>query len=119
MTKSKKTVKSTKQPGKPGKPEKQPVITNGYDTFIIEESPPSYIRGLTEVKKALLDKVDRTLLAVKYGQAFIIPTVHRNTIKKYLKDTYGATDKYTYLKVHGNPDTIRVYRFTHDKKKKT
>lgn len=95
-----------------------PVVsaTSKNETFLVEELPPPPLRGASLEKLALLDKVDRTLPNVKPGQAFIIDAKDKNIVQSHLKRVCSS-EQFLYMKVHDNPNAIRVYRLDTKKKK--
>ncbi len=91
-------------PGTPLKRGRKPA-----DTFHIETEPPPLVRGATAEKLALLNKVDRTMRSTMPGQAFIIPALSENPIKRHLKRNY-VSERFSFVKIVDNPDALRVYR---------
>lgn len=79
------------------------------ETFEIDENPPIFVRGATPEKIKMFNKLEKTLLTVRIGQAFIIPAEFHNMIERYLKLNY-TTERFGYYKIPDNPNAVRVYR---------
>jgi hypothetical protein len=104
----KKTVKKKKDQPVKRAYTKRPAFDAKGETFEIEPEPPEYKRGQTPEKFAFYEKLARTVLQVKPGQAFVIPRKGSEAAKSWLKRTYpGLILRFT--QVVGNKDMVRVY----------
>lgn len=77
--------------------------------FEIEETPPPPARAIPEEKRLLLEKVDRTVLAMKSGSAFIAEARFKNIIQAHLKKEHAGF----IFRAYGIPDNkkaIRIYK---------
>lgn len=95
-------------------------VVSTNDLFEILTDPPPPVRGATPETVAFIAKLDRTLLHIKLGQAFIIPGNKKPLVERHIKATLPLTEeRFTFMKIADNPGFVRVYRLPIDKKTKS
>lgn len=97
------------------KPTPTDTFEDAGDTFIIEMNPPKRIRGVNPEAAKILEKVEKTVVNVQIGQAFLIPKVYEHTIKRYLRQEHKQFN-FLYSAVDNNDAAVRVYKSTPDSK---
>jgi hypothetical protein len=109
----KKNRKPILRKGRPKKSE-TPVVDK-RETFVVETTPPPPVRGASIATMMLHEKIEKTLQNVKTGQAFIIPIDDKGKADAYLKKSYPL-ERFAFMRILGNPDSIRVYRLAYETK---
>lgn len=74
--------------------------------FEIEVNPPNY--RLNPELDVTLKRIDSTLPLIKPGQAFVVPSKSRQSIKKHLSEKYPNLI-FVYSIIKDNSKTMRIY----------
>lgn len=74
--------------------------------FEIEAAPPFY-RNNPDLQ-ITLKRVEATINIMQPGQAFIVPSKSRHTIKKFIEEKYPDL-LFRYSKIKDNPAMMRIY----------
>jgi len=84
---------------------------NSYAPFEIEENPPVIGRSAFGIT---MERIDATLKLLKPGQAFVMPSISINSVRKYLRQTY-TSEKFSCTVIQDNPEMMRVFWFLQKK----
>lgn len=74
--------------------------------FEIEKQPPSY-RSNPDLELTLR-RVEATINMMEPGQAFVVPSKSRHTIKKFIDENWPSL-LFRYSKIKDNPGMMRIY----------
>jgi|ERR1044072_1575620 hypothetical protein len=74
--------------------------------YEIESKPPSY-RSNPDLE-ITLKRVEATVHIIKPGEAFVVPSKSRHTIKKFIEEKWPNL-LFRYSKIKDNPGMMRIY----------
>jgi len=86
---------------------RQHIIDEGaLEPFEIEAAPPSF--RLNPDLAHTLKRIEETVKVLLPGQAFIVPSKSRHTIKKFIEEKWPAY-KFMYSVIKDNRSMMRIY----------
>lgn len=82
------------------------VNTQQVKPFEIEANPPSF--RLNPDLQNVLKRIEETIKILKPGQAFVVPSKSRHSIKKFIEENWPQR-KFLYSIIKDNTGMMRIY----------